>query len=340
VKATKPQLEKALNSPAGTRLFLLHGPDEAGSQALARRVGAAMGPEAERINLTGAELKNDPARLADEAASLSMFGGSRWILVAPVGDEAVDATDALLGAAAAGNPVVMVAGALKATSKLLKLVTAAPNALAFASYPPDARDFGRLVAELARARGLTIQPDDAHRLAEAAGANRAIVEQELEKIALYLDAAPGRTVAVDHDVIAAIGAALDEGDSGQLVDHVFSGRPRDAQAELGRLRSEGVEGITLIRAALRRALLLAKLRVGVEQGRSPSSVMEAQGKSLFWKEKDGVGRQLASWDAAKLARCLSRLQAAERDVKRSAGLGPLAAEAELLAIARQAARRS
>jgi DNA polymerase III subunit delta len=340
VKATRPQLEKALKNPSATRLFLLHGPDEAGSQALAKRVGPATGPDAERINLTGAELKNDPARLADEAAALSMFGGARWILVSPVGDEAVDAAAALLEAPAAGNPVVLVAGALKATSKLLKLVTAASNALAFASYPPDARDFGRLVAELARARGLAIQPDDAHRLAEAAGANRAIVEQELEKIALYLDAAPGRSVTVDHEVIASVGAALDEGDAGQLVDHLFGGRPRDAQAELGRLRGEGVEGITLIRAAVRRALLLAKLRAGVEQGRSPSAVMESQGKSLFWKEKDAIGRQLASWDAATLARCVTRLQAAERDVKRSGGIGPLAAEAELLAIARQAARRN
>jgi DNA polymerase III subunit delta len=339
VKATRAQLDKALGNPAATRLFLLHGPDEAGSHALARRVGATLGAEAERVALTGAELKGDPARLADEAASLSMFGSARWILVSPVGDEAAEAVSALLDAPAAGNPVVLAAGALKSTSKLLKLVTQAPNALAFASHPPDPRDFQRIVGEMARARGLSLQAEEARRIGEAAAGNRAVAEQELEKIALYLDAEPGRAVAVDHDAIAAIGAALDEGDTTQLVNDLFGGNGRGVEAELARLRSEGTEGITLLRAALRRALLLARLRVAVEQGQRPGSVVETQGKGLFWKEKDAVERQLGSWDAAALVRALSRLVAAETEVKRSGGLGPLAADAELLAISRAAARR-
>lgn len=339
MKATRPQLDKALKSPATTRLFLLHGPDEAGSMALARKVGGALGAEAERIALTGSELKGDSAKLADEAASISMFGGARWLLVTPAGDETLDAVTALLAAPAAGNPVVLVAGALRATSKLLKLALAAPNALVFASYPPDARDFARLAGELARARGLVLDADDARRLVEACGANRAILEQELDKLALYLDAEPGRGVMVERDGLAAIQAAADEGDAGQLIDHVFGGDPRGAAAELGRLRSEGAEGIVLLRAALRRGLLLAKLRAEVEQGKRPADVIASQGKALFWKEKDSVERQLGRWDAAILSRCLTRLQEAERAVKKSAGIGPLAAETELLAIARQAARR-
>lgn len=340
MKATRPQLDKALKNPSGTRLFLLHGPDEAANQALARRVGAAMGPEAERITLTGAELKSDPARLSDEAAALSMFGSGRWILVSPAGDEVTEAAAALLSAPAAGNPVVLIAGALKATSKLLKLVTADPQSIAFASYLPDARDFARLVGELARARGIQVQQDVAQRLAEATGANRAIVEQELDKIALYVDAAPGRSVAVDHDVIAAVGAALDEGDAGLLIEHLFSGNGRAAEAELARLRSEGTEGIVLLRAAVRRALVLARMRAAVEAGESRANVMAKQGKALFWKEKDGVERQLEAWDSATLSRCLSRLIAAEGEVKRGGGVGPVAAEAELLALARQGARRA
>jgi DNA polymerase-3 subunit delta len=66
----------------------------------------------------------------------------------------------------------------------------------------------------------------------------------------------------------------------------------------------------------------------------------SQGKSIFWKEQEAVERQLGSWDAPGLARCLSRLTAAELEVKRSNGLGPLAAEAELLTLARQSARRA
>ncbi|HEY0115912.1 MAG TPA: DNA polymerase III subunit delta [Allosphingosinicella sp.] len=340
MKATKPQLDKALKSPATVRMFLLHGPDEAGSHALAKRIAGAMGADAERIALSGAELKADPARLADEAAAISMFGSARTIIVSPVGEEALDALAALTGAPAAGNPVVLVAGALKPTSKLLKLALAEPNVLAFASYLPDARDFDRLVSDMGRERGLSIRPDVARRVADASGANRAIIEQELEKFAIYLGAGGGKTAELDHDVINAVGAARDEGDASALVDRVYDGDGRGADAELARLRSEGVEGIALIRAAIRRALLLARLRVRVEQGQSTSGVMASQGKSLFWKEKDAVERQLGAWPADRLARCLSRLLAAERDVKKAGSLGTLAADTELMAVARQASRRS
>jgi DNA polymerase-3 subunit delta len=338
VKASRAQVEKALKAPAGTRFFLLHGPDDSGSRALAKLPGAAMGADTERIDLTGADLKSDPARLADEAASISMFGGSRWVLVDPAGDEILPAVEALLETPAAGNPVVLLAGGLKPASKLLKLALAAPDALAFASYLPDARDADRLTAELGRAEGLILRPDIARRIAESCGGNRALIAQELAKFALYAAASPEAPKAIDHEVIDALGAGSDEGDLSRLVDSAAGGDAAGLEAELARLHAEGQEGITLIRAMLRRMSLLARLRAEVEQGSTPAAVMASSGKSLFWKEKDEVGRQLARWRADLLAKAMTRLVEAERQVKAAGGIGPLAADEELFAICRQAAR--
>ena len=47
MKATRPEIERALAAPGDIRLFLLHGPDEGASRALARRLADALGPEAE-----------------------------------------------------------------------------------------------------------------------------------------------------------------------------------------------------------------------------------------------------------------------------------------------------
>jgi hypothetical protein len=66
--------------------------------------------------------------------------------------------------------------------------------------------------------------------------------------------------------------------------------------------------------------------------------MASQGKSLFWKEKESVGRQLARWRPEPLARSISRLLEAERQAKASGGLGARAVDEELFAICRQAAR--
>src|SRR3546814_4427274 len=86
------------------------------------------------LDIPPAELKSDPARLADEAAATSMFGAGSLIRVTNIGDESVDAVSALLESAAAGNPVLAYAGALRKDSKLLKLVEGSPLALHFASY--------------------------------------------------------------------------------------------------------------------------------------------------------------------------------------------------------------
>ncbi len=339
MKANKAQIEQALRAPSpDRRFFLLYGPDEAGSSALAMMLGSAMGREAERIDLTGAELKSDPARLADEAASMSLFGGARYIWVEPAGDEAAEAAQALLDAPVAGNPVVIVAGALKAGSRLVKLALSAPRAMAFASYVPEGRDADRLVMEMAREEGLTMRPDVARRIVDASACNRGIIAQELAKLAAFADAAPDRPRQIEHDALDAVGAAAEEGDLSRLVDSVTGGNAEGLSSELTRLESEGLTGIPLIRALLRRLALLSKLRAEVERGNSVDSVMASHGKSLFWKEKPVVTQQVARWRSDVIAKAFGRLLEAERQVKAPGGLGPVAVEEELFAICRQAAR--
>jgi DNA polymerase III subunit delta len=338
VKAKRAEMERALRSPSAWRFFLLYGPDDSGSHSLIKVAAAGVGAEAERVELTGSELKADPARLADEAASISLFGGARYIVVQPAGDECLAAVEALLQAPAAGNPVLLIAGALKPASKLLKLALAEPGALALASYAPEGQEAERLVTEMARAEGLSVRPDVARRLADACAGNRAILALELQKLALYLDAAPERPQNLDHDALNSVGAAAEEGDLSRLVDSVGNGNAALLQAEMLRLASEGIEGIPLIRAVLRRMSLLSRLRAQVERGSSPGAVMASQGKSLFWKEKDSIGQQLSRWRSDALARSVSRLLEAERQVKAPGGLGPTAVDEELFAICRQAAR--
>jgi DNA polymerase-3 subunit delta len=338
MKANRSQLDRALKSPAAQRFFLFHGPDEPGSRAAVKALAAAMGDDAERIDLAGSDLRADPARLADEAASISMFGGARWILVEPAGDEVVTAVEGLIEAPTAGNPVALVAGALKPASKLLKLAVAAPDAIAFASYVPEGGNADRLVLDLACVQGLILRPDVARRVAESAGGNRAIIEKELAKFALFVDAAPDAPKPIDHDVVDALGAAAEEGDLSRLVDYALEGDAGALEAELLRLRAEGQEGIPLLRAMLRRLALMARLRAAVETGASPAAVMASQGKAVFFKEQAQVERQLRRWRADLIATAMGRLAEAERQVKGPGGVGSIAADAELFAICRQAAR--
>jgi DNA polymerase-3 subunit delta len=85
VKAANGQLPRPRPD---VRLYLFYGPAEAGTADLARRLIAGLG-EAERVDIEAAVLRKEPGRLADEAASVSLFGDARVIRATGLGEDAV-----------------------------------------------------------------------------------------------------------------------------------------------------------------------------------------------------------------------------------------------------------
>ncbi len=338
--AKSAAIERALDRPdAAIRCYLLYGADESGSRALAKRLEVAMGAEAERIDLEPARLVADPALLADEAASMSMFGGARHIRVEGVTDSCLTAVEALMEAPAAGNPVVLVAGALKKDAKLIKRLEGDRAAMIFQSWPPNDADFDRLAVQLGRDEGLRIDADIARRLAESAEGDRAVLASEIVKLALYADAAPERPVEVTPALFEANTAGNGEADLTRFVDAVLGGDPAKLEGELARLAGEGQEGIPLVRALLRRLLPMAAARAELERGASPSMAAERHGRAMSLKDRKGVERDVARWPAARIARAVERLGALDRELRHTAGAGTIAADAEFFTIARAAGRR-
>lgn len=340
MKGTDTETPRALDSAdARFRLFLLYGPDEAGSIALARRLERAMGADAERVDLEASELKSDPSRLADEAASISLFGGKRWIRIQPAGDEVVAAVEGLLAAEVAGNPVVAIAGALRPTSALVKLALASKVALAHQSYVPNARDIGQIADALAREAGLRLSRDVTRLLTAGCNNDRAVMAQEIEKLALYLDAAPDRPKDATEADYAAISAENIEGEFSKVVDGVLGGHPDRAAAELARLSQSGSSAIPILRALFKRATLLMSLRKEIDAGRPAAQVVESRGKAIFWKEKPAITDQAGRWTNDKLAALADRIIGLERALKASGSAGEILAEADLITISRAATRR-
>jgi DNA polymerase-3 subunit delta len=337
VKANRAQVTRALDKPdATTRLILLYGPDLAGSRELAGRLAAAMGGDAERIDLTGAILKSDPARLADEAAAIGLFGGARYILIDGAGDEMAPALSALLEAPSAGNPAVAIADNLRKESALLKLALASDMVLAFASYPPDGADAERLASAIAREAGLRLRPELARRLAGQTGGDRALLRQEVAKFALFLDASPERPAELDPRDYDLLAVETEDLGHGPLVDAALGGAPLALDEAL--VRGGPADPVPLLRALARRLLQLAELRTKVEDGASVQTAVAGAGNRLFWKDRDVVARQLAQLDAATLARAIERTAMAERQVKRNHPAAAFIADTLLVDIARAAAR--
>ncbi|MBJ6122430.1 DNA polymerase III subunit delta [Sphingomonas mollis] len=336
MKASANQIRQALAAPR-LRFYLLHGPDEAGAGALAAVLAQAMGDRAERVDLDGATLRSDPARLADEAASMSLFGDARHIRVTGMGDESVTAVTALLTAEAAGNPVVAIAPGVRSTAKIVKMAIDSPHALAFACYPPTAQDAERLATTLAGERGMRLATGVAARLVTASSGDRSVMAQEIEKFALFLDAAPDRPQELDHQALDLVGADLDEAEATRAVEALVEGRPDHLAEELNRLSEAGTSPIPWLRQIARRLVALIDMRADVANGEPVDAVMKRH--RVFFRDEDATARALRRWTPMMLSTALARTRAAERAVMSPGNAGGVLADEAVLQLARALARR-
>lgn len=338
MKPNRSTIGRAVDRPdPKIRFYLFYGPDEGQSRGLAARLLDASG--ATKAPVAASALKSGAASLADEAGAMSLFGGKRLIWVEPAGDEIAAAVAALLEGPPPESPVVAIGGALRKTATVVKLAEGSPLAIGFASYQPEGAEAARMVAEIGRRFGLKIPESVAARLADHCGNDQAIVAQELDKLATYLDASAHTPKDLGHEAIDAVGAESSDGDFLRLADLALTGEVGELGEAIDRLSPGGAEAIPVIRSLQRRLLMLAPLRARIERGERPDAVMASMGKALFFKDKDKVAKMLRVWSASGLGRVSERAAALERALLFSdAPENPAVGEA-LLTIARKARSR-
>jgi DNA polymerase III subunit delta len=329
----------AITARSDVRLFLIFGQDESAIADIASQMAAQLG-QAERIDLDSDRIRNDPALLADEASSLSLFGDKRYVRLNFRRDEGLAAVENLLELTGDANPVIATAGNLTKASKLRKLAETHSRAMTYICYLPEEGTAAASVMARAAALGLKLDRSLGARIVRYTGQDRKLAQAELEKLALYYDSSPERPMTVEVAAFEALSAETGEENMSALVNQVMSGELRGTGRELVIARSMGVDAIRIVRALQRRVALLSSLRAKVDSGLNASEVVKAT-RSVFWKEADEFVKQLGRWPSLRLAGLNGHLLEVEMKLMAvKDGLGSLILEEELIRIARAAARRS
>lgn len=340
MKATQKTLTGMLDrAMRQARVFYFCGADEAGAGDAAALVVKRLG-EAERVDITGAELKRDPVRLADEARSTSLFGDRRVLFVTMSGDEAHDAIATVIGDAVSGWPVVVLATGATDKSRVAKLLADRDDALVTVFYPPDQRAVTEVVRSLADAAGLRLGGAMAETIAVAAGLDTRIVRSEIDKLALYLDASPESPRTAQPKDLAAIGTETTDDNMSLLVNAALGGQVDRLGHELPRLASGDINAVGLLLAFERRAVQLAGLAARAGTGGNLNAFLdgEVQARRVFFRDKPDLMLQLHKWRGARIERLLSKLAALHRTLMHDSSGASLRMSQAIVEIARVAAR--
>jgi DNA polymerase-3 subunit delta len=319
------------------RAVLLYGPD-AGlvrerAEALARTVCPDLRDPFRVADLAAAALAGDPARLADEAAQISLMGGRRVVRVPEAADSLATVFSRFLADPLGDALVVVEAGDLPGRSALRRVFDDAPLAAAIGCYPDSARDLAAVIREACAARRIEISRDAVEFLVAHLGGDRLLTRAELEKLTLY--AGEGGHIGLDDArAVIADSAAL------SLDDALLAAADGDAAAldrALGRVFQEGESPVTVIRALLRHLQRLHLLAARIAAGQSIDQVIRAARPPIFFKEQDSYRRQLQRWSETRLRRALDLVAEAEFRMKLTGLPTVTLCREALFAIAREAA---
>jgi len=320
--------------------FFFCGPDESAASAAAKAIVDRLTEPGERVEISGGDLRRDPVRLADEARSSSLFGDARHILVRATGEEAHDALKIHLEADGEACPVLVVATSATDKSRSAKLVAGAKGTLVAMFYPPNLADMASTVRDLADKAGLRLGGDLAQRIARASGLDRRLAEAEVDKLALYLDAAPDSPKTADLEAWDAIGATSEEDGFMPLINAALGGHAKRLPGELARLHTLALNPVGVALAFERRAAQLAQLAARMRPGEDLGSFIESQKRArrIFFKDERDLTEQLRIWRGRRLDRLVSRLTALHQALLANSQQAELLLSQEIAWIAREAAR--
>lgn len=317
VKLTTRQIDGFLKAPS-TGWLLLYGPDAGLVRERATGLAAAIAGDAADpfrvVELTPSMLRDDPARLADEANALSLTGGRRVVRLRDAGDAVTAVIAAVIDDDAPAALMVVEAGDLGNKSSLRLLFEKSGNGAALPCYRDEGGSLAALVDGVLRGAGLTATPEARAFLLDSLGGDRGVSRAELDKLVLYMGAA-SRQVTLD-DALACVGDSA----ASSLDDVALAVGDGDAGAldrAIDRGLQDGANPVGLLRAVSRHFLRLHQAGGALAGGGDVERAVKSLRPPVHFRQVDRFTRQLRRWNAVGLSAAIDRLLETEMACKRT-----------------------
>lgn len=285
------------------------------------------------VRLDGDEIASDPARLADEALTIGLFGGRRVIWVRAGSKAIVNAVQPLADDPPKDCLILIEAGELKKTAPLRTLCERSRHVATIICYGDESKSLTALAGEIIRNAGLSIGERALQRLVAALGGDRIASRGEIEKLVLYCHG-NGTIEEGDVETIVADVATLE---SHFLVDAVYDGSLIGIESRVTRLLGEGMDPSSVLGHVLRHAFALKRLESSGATGREGLAALATQ-QGIYFKRHDSVVGQLRHWRGDRIDRAIAQLSEAVRQTRRTPQLGEAIAIRALWGLALTARR--
>jgi DNA polymerase III subunit delta len=321
------------------KIVLIYGPDNGlvreRGKALLKKWGAKADDPFSLVTLDEAVLKDDPARLLDEAQSISMFGGAKSIHLRLENGTLSEAMKLLLQHDKLENKILIEAGDLKPTHALRALAEKSPRLVAIACYADNAQDLAKLIeSEVAHAQKI-MSREAKELLLSLLGGDRALSRGEIQKLLLYTHDKKEITLQDVLDSVSDSAQTLMD----ELIDAAFLGKTSEALKLYDKAVQSEFSPVMIMIFLLRHTSALLKARLKIENGLSLMQAVENFEPRLHYKRKTTVEMVLKATTAQRLMVELEKQQLVSSEMRLKPALTLMLLSRNLMGLAMRARRR-
>lgn len=337
------EVERFLKKPVFSHLvYLFYGPDRGlvseRADGLAKASGVDLADAFSTIKLDANDVANDPARLLDEAYTISMFGGERLIWIRNAGNqkELAKVIETVLGSPPEAVKIIIEAADLKKGTGIRAVVEKSKTGITLPCYADSDQTLNSLMDTIFGESGHRVSLDARRYIQHHIGGDRRASRGELEKLTLFALGEPEITLDMAKECIGDASATTFD----SVVNSVIAGKLADFDAAMQAFISAGANPAPLLASVIRQFQQLDLMRADMEKtGRAASGVVAASKPPVFFSRRKTVEMALERWTAAGIRHALRRLQDCVLESRMNAALAIPVSRTALLAITIQSARR-
>jgi len=266
-----------------------------------------------KVEISGDQLKSDPAMLLDELCAYSLMGGKRIVVVRDPPEKSEATLKAALEAGK-NTAFLVIEGSELSSKSAIRAFFEKENFLAsLACYQEEGRALEGVIREILGGYGMQAAPDALAYLAANLGNDRAVTRSELEKIALYM----GEQKQVTLNIAMQLTGDNAQDTVEDFCHAVALGKVTEADHLLQSLLNEGIQVVGLLRMLLKYFQRLDLVYSHIKAGQSPNQAIATLRPPVFYKSVPVLERIVALKQPNRIARIMNQLLVAEKDAKSS-----------------------
>ena len=315
MKAKLYQLQSLLNklgSPYNAVIF--YGTDEGEIQKGFQEVKRFLNVTPDNFNISSIsddDLKKNSLVLTDEANTVSLIGGQRILLVEDASNLTKQSLVDFLDKQKTNALLIIKSGNLSKSSALRVEAEQNPFVLAFACYPPTESDLQKTISSFLMTAKKSVSQDVLKYLTQKLSSNAGVIEQELNKLLIFI---ADKKIITIEDVDQII---TDSGDTSfdAFCIAIAGGKTAKVEHDMGVFLKQNESLASLIMALVNYFTVLGKL---TEVKRSLSEQELILSKNLRpnqFKLKEPLITQAQFWSPSAILTVLNKLHTLEKQTR-------------------------